>query len=230
MKAKKPDLAQKLTRKKYQKWILSAAIAFLLAIALKVLFNVIYYLPQNAQKPADAIFVLGGSIRREIYAAEIADRFPDIPILISRGSDTPCIQKIFLKFQARMNNVWIENCANSTFENFLFGVPLIRHWKTHKVMVITTSTHLPRAQWMAQIQFGAHGIAVEMVLADGHGIPGNQESTAKTFLDLTRSLVWSGLAQIISPSCSAVVELSKFNPKDWHNKPYRCEYYPRLFN
>jgi uncharacterized SAM-binding protein YcdF (DUF218 family) len=202
---------------------------FILAIAIKILFNIVYLLPQNTLKPADAIFVLGGSIQREIYVAEIANRYPDLPILISRGSDTPCIQKIFLKLQARMNNVWIENCANSTFENFFFGVPIIRQWGTHKVKIITSSTHLPRAQWMAQVQFGAQGIATEVELADGPGVPANQESTRKTILDLTRSILWSGLSPVISPYCSDLVELINFNEKDWLNKPYHCEHNRRFF-
>lgn len=229
MKSKNPNLAQKLAIRKAPKWIVFAITAFLFAIALKILVNVTYLLPQNSQKPVDAIFVLGGSIEREIYVAELANPYPDLPILISRGSDTPCLQKIFLRLQARMENVWLEDCANSTFENFLFGVPLIRHWGTHKVKVITSSTHLPRAQWMAQIQFGAQGIAVEIALADGQGIPGNQESTLKTVLDLTRSIVWGGLAQVISPTCSKVRELSQFNLKDWGGKPYRCERNLRFF-
>ena len=227
MKPRKHNLTQRLNQRKQQKWIVFALIVFCCAIAIKIAFNVIYLLPQNRLKSPDVIFVLGGSIQRENYAAKLANLYPELPILISKGSHAPCIHKIFLKLQSRMNNVWLENCAHSTFENFLFGVPIIRHWGAHKVMIITSATHLPRAQWMAQIQLGAQGIAVEIKLAKETGIPGNQESKLKTVLDITRSILWSGFAQFISPPCFDVTELNKFKAQDWLNKPYQCEYTPR---
>jgi len=183
-----------------------------------------YQLPQNASKPVDAILVLGGSIQREIYAAQLSNRYPDVPILISRGSTDGCIQQIFLRLQARRKNIWLEKCATSTFENFFFSVPIIRHWGTHKVKVITSPTHLPRAQWMAEIQLGAQGIAVEMDLAKEKGIPGNRESKAKTTLDLTRSLLWAVFAQVISPPCSDVIELINVNLGDSTPQRSRCEH------
>jgi uncharacterized SAM-binding protein YcdF (DUF218 family) len=227
MKPQKHNLSQRLNRKKRQKWLIFALIIFCCAIALKIAFNLIYLLPQNTMRSPDVIFVLGGSIQRENYAAKLANLYPDLPILISKGSHAPCVYQIFLKLQSRMNNVCLETCANSTFGNFFFGVPIIRHWGAHKVMLITSPTHLPRAQWMAQIQLGTQGIAVEIKLTNEPGIPGNQESKLKTALDITRSILWSGFAQLISPPCFDVTELIKFNSQDWQNKPYQCEYRPR---
>jgi hypothetical protein len=37
----------------------------------------------SASKPLDAFLVLGGSIQREIYVAELAKKTPKIPILIA---------------------------------------------------------------------------------------------------------------------------------------------------
>lgn len=37
-------------------------------------------------QPVDAFFVLGGSIQREIYVAQLDQKYPEIPILISQGS------------------------------------------------------------------------------------------------------------------------------------------------
>lgn len=36
-------------------------------------------------------FVLGGSIWQEIYVVQLANQYPHIPILISSGSEDPCI-------------------------------------------------------------------------------------------------------------------------------------------
>ncbi|MBD0265392.1 MAG: YdcF family protein, partial [Tolypothrix sp. Co-bin9] len=114
-----------------------------------------------SSQPVDAFFVLGGSIRRETYVAQQAKQYPQTPILISHGSPDPCIWLIFQAELARLQNVWLENCANSTFENFYYGIPILRRWGVHKVMLITSQSHLPRAKWMAQILLGAHGIWVE---------------------------------------------------------------------
>ncbi|MGB3208787.1 MAG: hypothetical protein WBB28_27670 [Crinalium sp.] len=42
-----------------------------------------------ASRPVDAFFVLCGSIQREIYVAQLAQKYPEIPILISQGSQEP---------------------------------------------------------------------------------------------------------------------------------------------
>ena len=69
-------------------------------------------------QPVDTFFVLGGSIKREMYVTELAKQNPDIRILISTGSDDPCILKLFEREQAPTQQVWLEKCANSTFDNF----------------------------------------------------------------------------------------------------------------
>jgi hypothetical protein len=45
----------------------------------------------SSSHPVDAFFVLGGSIQQEIYLAQLATQYPHIPILISSGSEDPCI-------------------------------------------------------------------------------------------------------------------------------------------
>ena len=111
--------------------------------------------------PVDAFFVLGGSIRREIYVAQLAKQYPHIPILISRGSQDPCIWLIFQREGADLQQVSLETCANSTFDNFYYGTPILQRWGVHKVKLITSGTHVLRAKLMAQIILGSHGIWVE---------------------------------------------------------------------
>lgn len=79
-----------------------------------------------SSQPVDGFFVLGGSIRRETYVAQQAKQYPQTPILISHGSPDPCIWLIFQAELARLENVWLENCANSTFENFYYGIPILQ--------------------------------------------------------------------------------------------------------
>ncbi|MEA5507121.1 YdcF family protein [Halotia wernerae UHCC 0503] len=176
-----------------------------------------------SSKPVDAFFVLGGSIRREIYVAHKVTQYPQTPILISHGSPDPCIWMIFQREAAELQNVWLENCANSTFENFYYGIPILRRWGVHKVMLITSPSHLPRAKWMAQILLGAHGIWVETDIVQELGIPGNRESRLKTGLDLTRSLFWAILSQIIQPQCSQITKLADVNMQAWQSRGFKCE-------
>jgi len=173
--------------------------------------------------PVDAFFVLGGSIRREIYVTQITQKYPQVPVLISSGSKPPCIWLIFQREAAELQNVWLENCADSTFENFYYGIPILRQWGVHKVKLITSPTHLPRAKLMAQILFGAHGIWVEPDIVPEQGIPGNYESGLKTGLDVTRSLFWAVFSHIMQPQCSNVIRLAEVDMQAWQSRGFKCE-------
>ena len=82
--------------------------------------NIVLKLPGYRTLPSDAFLVLGGSINREIYAAQLAKVYPHTPILISHGSEEPCISLLFQRTNAPISQVWLENCAESTFDNFFF--------------------------------------------------------------------------------------------------------------
>ncbi|MBD2487993.1 YdcF family protein [Aulosira sp. FACHB-615] len=187
-----------------------------------LIFITITLVPASS-KPVDALFVLGGSIRREIYVAQQAKENPKIPILISRGSLDPCIKLIFERETADLENVWLENCANSTFDNFYYGIPILKRWKVHKVKLISSPSHFPRAKWMAQILLGAHGIWVEPEVVKEKGRPANQEYWWKTVFDITRSLFWAVISQFVQPQCSSVVELTDVNMQFWQRQGFVCE-------
>ena len=174
--------------------------------------------------PVDAYLVLGGSIRREIYAAQQIVRSSQIPVLISAGSQDPCIRIVFEREAAPIDQVWLEKCADSTFENFFFTLPILRQWGVKKVKLVTSPTHLPRAQWMAQIILGAHGIWVEPDIVEETGIPGNQETTLKTTLDISRSLLWALISQVYTPRCSDVIHLPEVDLAVWRRQGFKCEH------
>ena len=199
------------------------AILSLLLLLLNLFSNIIWKLPHNAKQSIDGFLVLGGSIKREIYVAQLAKQSPNIPILISHGSDDPCIFLIFQREQAPLNNVWLEKCAESTFGNFFFSLPILNSWNIHKVKLITSATHLPRAEWLAKILLGSHGIAIELDIAQETGVPGNRESVWKTGLDLTRSFFWVLGSQLIKPSCSQVHQLLDIDMQMWQDKGFACE-------
>jgi len=177
-----------------------------------------------ASRPVDAFFVLGGSIRREIYVANLAKQHPETRVLISQGSKEPCIWLIFQREKAPIRQVWLEKCADSTFDNFYFNIPILRQWGVRKVKLITSPTHLPRAKWMAQILLGAQGIWVEQDIVEEQGIPGNRESLFKTGLDITRSLVWALLSQVIQPKCPQLTPLTAVDLEAWRKSSFKCEH------
>lgn len=223
------NLSVPTKQKLRKKWQLLQKLAWVLCLVFgSWLVITTITLVSASSRPVDAFFVLGGSIRREIYIAQTAKQYPQTPILISHGSQDPCIKRIFQREFADLHNVWLEKCANSTFENFYYGVPILRRWGVHKVKLITSPTHLPRAKWMAQILLGAHGIWVDVEIVKETGVPGNRESGIKTGLDVTRSLLWAGLSQIIQPQCNDVIQLSKVDMSAWQLRGFKCEHQGNL--
>ncbi len=192
-------------------------------LVINLLFNIIWKLPQSRDRPVDAFLVLGGSINREIYVAKLAKTYPALPILISHGSDDPCIFLIFQREQAPIEGVLLEKCAESTFDNFFFSLPILTKWNVHKVKLITSATHLPRAILLARILLGSNGIATELDIAPEKGIPGNNESPIKTALDITRSLGWALASQVIQPPCFKIDRLAEIDMEMWQERGFTCE-------
>ncbi|HEY9698977.1 MAG TPA: YdcF family protein [Trichocoleus sp.] len=176
-----------------------------------------------ARQPVEAFLVLGGSIRREIYVASLVQQFPEVPVLISSGSPPPCLWLIFQRAGASMHRVWLENCARSTFGNFFYSTPILQQWHVHKVKLITSPTHLPRALWLGRILLAAHGIWVEPEIVTEQGIPGNRESWLKTGLDMARGLLWAGISQIYQPTCQNLQLLEAIDRAEWNRQGFTCE-------
>ncbi|NJL09533.1 MAG: YdcF family protein [Calothrix sp. SM1_7_51] len=199
---------------------ITVVLSFVFVFWLSV--NVINIIAASSQ-PVGVFFVLGGSIRREIYVAQLAKKYPQIPVLISSGSKEPCIWLIFHREAVALDNIWLEKCASSTFGNFYHSIPVLQTWKVRKVRLITSPSHLPRARWMAQILFGARGIWVEIDAVRELGVPGNKENLLKTGLDVTRSLLWAIGGQFIQPKCSEIIKLADVNMQHWQQKGFKCE-------
>jgi hypothetical protein len=210
----------KLPKKRF---FLFTIIILLLTITINWLWLTYSRLNLAKSYPVEAFWVLGGSINREIYVTKLRQQNPTIPILISQGSQEPCVVLIFQRAKIHLDNVWLEKCGLDTFGNFYFGIPLLRQWGIHKVKLITSQSHLPRAKLMAQIISSFNGIALELEIVPEQGVPGNREFPLKTFLDVTRIVLWSPFSQIIFPQCNRVVQLSEVDLNYWLKKGFGCE-------
>ena len=217
-----------ISYRKILAFIRISLVSGLTLLIVNILLNIFIKLPQNADLPSDAFLVLGGSVNREIYVAQLAKQYPQTPILISHGSKDPCILLIFQRIQAPINQVWLENCAESTFENFFFALPILESWQVRKVTLITSKTHLPRAQLLSYILLSSQGIWVDLDIAPETGVPGNNEFWFKTLLDVTRSIFWAVLSQGIKPSCSKLYPLQDVDLNTWKITGFTCEKQAKL--
>ncbi|MGL5080224.1 MAG: YdcF family protein [Microcoleaceae cyanobacterium] len=210
--------------KRQFKRVLLIGLGIVFALLLTSSLSQVWTLQLAAQQPVDLFLVLGGSIKREIHVSKLAKQLPPTRILISTGSDDPCIVELFHRVQAPPDQVWLEKCADSTFGNFFFSQPILSRWGIRHVKLITSPSHLPRAMWMARIMLGSHGIWVEPELVAETGVPGNQESQLKTVIDVTRGIVWALLSQFIQPPCNDVIQLSQVNLEAWCQLGFGCEH------
>ncbi|NES69058.1 MAG: YdcF family protein [Okeania sp. SIO2D1] len=207
----------------------------LLLLLFSILSSLLVWLVGNtislqsaAKSPVDTYLVLGGSIKREIYIAQVAKQYPQTPILISGGSKDPCIVGLFQRENSPVEKVWLEHCATSTFGNFYFTLPILKKWGVEHIKLVTSPTHLPRAKWLAQIILGANGIWVETDIVEEIGVPGNRESRLKTGLDVIRSLFWAVGSKIIEPRCAKVRRLKKIDVTQWCKEGFSCERQAKL--
>ncbi|MBE9032460.1 YdcF family protein [filamentous cyanobacterium LEGE 11480] len=214
----------RLRRPRIPKRCLRLLVAFWLGCSLLWSLGLAWQLHAASQQPIDTVLVLGGSIHREIHATRLANRYPDVPILISKGSPQPCIRLIFERRHLDLSRVWLEECAHSTFTNFYFSLPVLQQWQVHKVRLVTSGNHMSRASRMAKIILGSHGIWVEPEAALEVGRPGNRESRAKMALDVLRSLGWAIGSQVYQPRCQQVVPLSEVNLTAWRKQGFKCQH------
>ncbi|MEO1209039.1 MAG: YdcF family protein [Cyanobacteria bacterium J06638_20] len=207
-------------RFKLLRWLLLS----LLTLVFLWLATVGITLFRHSQQAPDAVLVLGGSITREIYVADRVALGESLPIVISRGSRPPCIRLLFERAAAPLDTTWLEDCAQSTFDNYRFSITILQQWQTHHVQVVTSASHLPRATWLARIMLGSHGIWPTMVRVPERGMPGNVETPVKTMLDVARSLAWAVVSQVHQSHCSVVIPLSSVDLAIWKREGFRCEH------
>lgn len=146
-----------------------------------------WLLQRASHSPATAIVVLGGGIKREMFAAQVAQRHPHLPVLISSGSALPCVYRVLAEdHQIEWDRITIDWRAKDTVTNFTATLPWLQSEDHRHVLLVATDGHMGRAGLLAQIVWGWHGIAYtpETFPGDHPTRPG------KTAVDVGRSLAW----------------------------------------
>lgn len=139
---------------------------------------------QQAPAP-ELILVLGGSFQRERLAAQLAHMHPTLNIWVSSG--TSQAESEFTAAQIPLSRVYLDNRASDTVTNFTSVVRDLNQRGIQHVYLVTSDYHLPRAQVIATIVFGSHGIATTPItIADEERV----ESPLRALRDGLRSLAW----------------------------------------
>lgn len=173
---------------------------------------------QASQQHPSQIVILGGGIRREILAAQLAQSYPELPIIVSSGSSLPCLYRVFVAEKGiAWSRVKVDFRARDTLTNFTTLVPYLQFNQPRKVFMITSKGNLSRASVLAWLIWGSRGIATEPVLIEGEG---HDESWLKTFADSIRGVTWVVLGE------RTVVNLYNSNAELQHQRNLRqsgCE-------
>ncbi|MGQ4646943.1 ElyC/SanA/YdcF family protein [Lyngbya aestuarii] len=135
----------------------------------------------------EAIFVLGGDEKRELFAARLAQQHPGLDIWVSSGSSEWYTQKIFAKAGIDRNRLHIDRRAIDTVTNFTTLVDDLQTRGVDGVYLITSDDHMRRARVIGEIVFGSKGIALHPVsVASGR----SPEPLEKSFRDGARAILW----------------------------------------
>lgn len=140
----------------------------------------------NLAQP-QAILVLGGSTKREKFAAQFAREHPNIPIWVSGGTPKDYAEDVFANAGIDLSRLHLDYRAVDTVTNFTTLVDELRSRKINKIYLITSDYHMRRAQTIGTIVFGSRGIEFQPV-----SVPSNQSSepVEKVVRDGARALLW----------------------------------------
>lgn len=142
----------------------------------------------NIQYPQpQAILILGGSHQREIFTAQFAHLYPQIPIWLSSGSNNNISRQIFHDAGINLNRLHLDSRATDTVTNFTTLVKEFQKQNIKHIYVVTSGYHISRASAIATIVLGSKGIAFSPISVPETREP---ESLFKTIRDTTRAILW----------------------------------------
>jgi uncharacterized SAM-binding protein YcdF (DUF218 family) len=144
---------------------------------------------ENTWIEPQAVFVLGGEVRREQFAAQFAREHPDLPIWISGGAPQGYTRRVFTKAGVATKNLHLDYQASDTVTNFTTLVDLFESEGINSVYLVTSDDHIQRARLIGEIVFGSRGIKVKPIaFVSGR----DAEKPLKTIRDTLRALYWLG--------------------------------------
>lgn len=138
------------------------------------------------QEP-EAVLVLGGSTAREQFAAEFAQKHPDLPVWISSGSNPEYAEWVFREAGIERDRLRLDYRAVDTLTNFTTLVDEFESQGIRSIYLITSDYHMRRAWVIGKIVLGSRGIEFKPV-----EVPSTQpaETADKVLRDAARAVLW----------------------------------------
>ena len=138
-------------------------------------------------EPPQAMLVLGGGTQREKFAAELARRYPDLPIWISGGTPRSYAERVFARAGIDRSRLHLDYQAVDTVTNFTTLVDKFQARGINSVLLITSDYHMRRARIIGEIVLGSRGIDFKPVSVPSKRSP---EPIEKAIRDGARALLW----------------------------------------
>lgn len=175
----KQSLRPRLRRSRRRLWLL-AAIAPLLWLGHRQV--------QAQLQTPEAILVLGGSIDREQYAAQLAQQHPDLPVWVSSGSNPEYAEWLFQEAHIAPERVTLDYRAVDTVTNFTTVVDDLKARQISCVYLVTSDYHMRRASVIGEIVLGSRGISFRPL-----AVPSSEpapEALTRSLRDGARAVLW----------------------------------------
>ncbi|MDJ0742500.1 MAG: YdcF family protein [Xenococcaceae cyanobacterium MO_167.B27] len=143
----------------------------------------------------EALFVLGGHEKREKFAAELAQKYPDLPIWVSSGSPQHYAKRIFAARGINGERLHLDYQASDTVTNFTTLVDELKAQGIDSVYLITSTNHMTRARIVGEIVFGSHGIVLKPLPVPSES---PSEPIGKCIRDGARAILWLATGHTLS--------------------------------
>lgn len=134
-----------------------------------------------------ALLVLGGSERREIFAADFARSHPNLEIWVSGGSNPEYSEWVFAEAGVELDRLHLDYQAVDTVTNFTTLVDEFKARGIKNLYLVTSDDHMRRASVIGEIVLGSRGISFKPMSVPSGREP---EPAVKTFRDGARAVLW----------------------------------------
>lgn len=134
-----------------------------------------------------AMLVLGGDTKREVFAAQLAREHPDLEIWVSGGSNPEYAEWLFSEAGIDMSRLHLDKRAVDTVTNFTTLVDELQARGISSIYLITSDDHMRRASVIGEIILGSRGITFKPVPVPSGRDP---EPVEKSIRDGARAILW----------------------------------------
>ncbi|WP_017716222.1 YdcF family protein [Kamptonema formosum] len=160
---------------------------FVLLLGLSVICWFGYRQIKSQIDQPEAMLVLGGDTKREVFAAKLAREYPDIEIWVSGGSNREYAEWVFSEAGIDRKRLHLDERAVDTVTNFTTLVDELQARKISSIYLVTSDDHMRRATVIGEIILGSRGMTFKPVPVPSGRDP---EPIKKSIRDGARAILW----------------------------------------